>query len=440
MERVTLLQTENGFEIPIRDKSGIIVCTALCSEADFECFSQLKWHRSKHGYIKTGTHNGETFMHRIVMRRQGLDIPTSHVVDHINGEKHDNRRSVLRISSMSQNANNKRKRKGTSSLKYGVSLSKASGKFRAEIQIMSEKYHLGEYDSEELAARAYDKFLLERADFDGLGFNLNYPLDRATSKSAPAFKKRARKSVFRGVSPIKTRPGFVAKIVRDGKHLIHKYCMDELSAARAVDDCIVKNGLAMKLNFPEEHIDYVPTKKIKTAMEDTNDPDVVRVILRSRPNIIVLIDREKYDQVKHYSLTEAKGYVNFGMGTKNYKLHRYLMQATDPNEFVDHIDNNPFNNVLSNLQLANARQNAENRRKSAKSSSRYQGVFKTKRGKFTAQSQGKMLKYYRTHVLEEDAARDYDLTVMTRAPESRYKLNFVWTPEDIATWKTKLNK
>lgn len=55
----------------------------------------------------------------------------------------------------------------------------------------------------------------------------------------------------------------------------------------------------------------------------------------------------------------------YAMVSKNYKhirLSRHLMNITDPKIFVDHIDNNPLNNRLSNLRVTDYKGNNKNQK------------------------------------------------------------------------------
>jgi len=77
-------------------------------------------------------------------------------VDHISGDKLDNRRGNLRICSHQQNMFNQKMRCTNSSGYYGVSRSSKTGKFEAYLHIDGRKKYLGTYDSAEQAAVARD--------------------------------------------------------------------------------------------------------------------------------------------------------------------------------------------------------------------------------------------------------------------------------------------
>lgn len=75
-------------------------------------------------------------------------IPDGMLIDHINGDTHDNRIANLRMASARQNAVNVRNhRKGL----RGAAFHKPTGKWQASIRM-----HLGTYETEEEAAAAYE--------------------------------------------------------------------------------------------------------------------------------------------------------------------------------------------------------------------------------------------------------------------------------------------
>lgn len=78
-------------------------------------------------------------------------------VDHINGDTLDNRRSNLRLCTVSGNNHNRMKSKNNTSGYKGVSWLKQNQKWRAYIKVNSKDKHLGCYLDKEDAARAYDK-------------------------------------------------------------------------------------------------------------------------------------------------------------------------------------------------------------------------------------------------------------------------------------------
>lgn len=88
-------------------------------------------------------------MHRLIM---GANIGEE--VDHINGNKLDNRRSNLRIVNSSQNKMNSAMRSDNKSGSKGVIFDKARGKWKAYIRKDKLMYNIGRYDTKTEATKA----------------------------------------------------------------------------------------------------------------------------------------------------------------------------------------------------------------------------------------------------------------------------------------------
>lgn len=76
-------------------------------------------------------------------------------VDHINGDRADNRWENLRQASYGENQQNMKLDKRNKSGFRGVSWSKSTGKWQASIQVNKVPRHLGFFDSPEVAGQAY---------------------------------------------------------------------------------------------------------------------------------------------------------------------------------------------------------------------------------------------------------------------------------------------
>jgi hypothetical protein len=96
-------------------------------------------------------------MHRTVLKYDGELF-----VDHINGNGLDNRKDNLRLVTAAQNSYNVGKTTRPCSSKYrGVCRAKKSNKWYAYISLNRKRTHLGFYDDEIEAAKAYDRVAKE---------------------------------------------------------------------------------------------------------------------------------------------------------------------------------------------------------------------------------------------------------------------------------------
>ena len=87
-------------------KNNMISVTEVkIDESDIERLRNIQWLRAAHGYIRgknLQSDNAMVFLHRYLM-----NPPEDKVIDHINGDKLDNRRCNLRIATYMQNSHNK---------------------------------------------------------------------------------------------------------------------------------------------------------------------------------------------------------------------------------------------------------------------------------------------------------------------------------------------
>lgn len=91
----------------------------------------------------------------IHMHRTLLGFPSGFLIDHINGNGLDNRRSNLRLATPAQNQFNRGKTKNNSSGFKGVS--RSGDKWRAQIRVGGRLKHLGIFKTKIEAAAAYER-------------------------------------------------------------------------------------------------------------------------------------------------------------------------------------------------------------------------------------------------------------------------------------------
>jgi hypothetical protein len=107
--------------------------------------------RAKKIYLYTCIAGSEYFLHRMI-----TNAAHGMVVDHIDGNTLNNTRSNLRVCTQAENTRNRAKSQTASGKFKGVSFRKDIGKWRARIMINRKEISLGVFDSEVIAAKAYN--------------------------------------------------------------------------------------------------------------------------------------------------------------------------------------------------------------------------------------------------------------------------------------------
>lgn len=131
---------------------------AFVDDDDYEWLSKQKWYATNNGKKRELWYAKRSFKQRGKNKSQTMHVSIMNPgkgfeVDHIDGYGLNNQRSNLRIVTHRINCHNSRHFPGTSKYK-GVS--KSDKKWRAMIRNDGRKIHLGYFETEIEAAKAYD--------------------------------------------------------------------------------------------------------------------------------------------------------------------------------------------------------------------------------------------------------------------------------------------
>lgn len=197
--------------------------------------------RYEYFYAQAYIHPRNQLMHCIIFERMiGRPLQKGELVDHIDRDGLNNRRSNLRLATTSQNMQNRPRQKNNSSGYKGVTFHKKRGEWRAKISVNGVTNNLGIFSSPEAAARAYDAAAREHfGEFAYLNFPDNphsqiQPTDDPTPDfDTPAGRTHADRVVLalRYPSRADAEPiGAVTKQIAGRVYLLAVYDADVLAA------------------------------------------------------------------------------------------------------------------------------------------------------------------------------------------------------------------
>lgn len=213
-------------EIPLTNSP---LC-ALIDAADLPLVAPYTWHLSD-GYARSGR---KLLMHRLLCAP-----PAGCVVDHISGERLDNRRANLRVATLAQNNANR----GSRAPYKGVHLYRRSGKWSAQIRCQRVIYYLGVYPDPETAAKVYDA---AARHYHGAFARTNFPGDdcRSAAEIMAAYRRERYYSVEPGVTWHKNWKRWQVLI---GGQYVGEYATEaEAVAAARAYNCQRSTGLATR--------------------------------------------------------------------------------------------------------------------------------------------------------------------------------------------------
>lgn len=151
---------------------------ALVNPEDYESLSRYYWQpyeRENNRCYAVRLDNGRIiYMHRII-----TNAPAGKVVHHEDGNGLNNTKENLQIVTVAENNRCRRMFKPASSKYRGVFFEKKSKKWRASVKHIGITHHLGSFENEEDAARAYDE---AAKIYHGEYAVLNFPQDEVADK------------------------------------------------------------------------------------------------------------------------------------------------------------------------------------------------------------------------------------------------------------------
>lgn len=140
----------------IKNEIVIIDDELIISIEDLEKVKSINraWYKNKSGYWLVTKNNEDIFLHRFLMDLPNrYDEKTKLIVDHINGNRNDNRRCNLRVIQKEINPINCKIYSNNTSGQKGVSYLKRLNKWQVNINVNKKSIYLGVYSDFDEAVR-----------------------------------------------------------------------------------------------------------------------------------------------------------------------------------------------------------------------------------------------------------------------------------------------
>ena len=391
--------------IPYRNYKREIVGYSLVDEEDVHIVENMKWHRNKKGgYISACVDGSTTTMHQLIMSKYHT-IPENHVIDHINRQPEDNRRSVnLRIVSRSTNCHNKA---STGTSKYrGVFVMPKTGKYRATIVFNYKTHLLGRFDDEIEAAKIVDK-----ATIIAHGKDATCQGVLTEEEKQDMMSKRETMTIMDLVSkkPSKTLPQGVQSRAKKYYAVCQMRILGKFDTIEEASDAYTKRKAEIEDEKNANRLEAEITR---------NDKNQATIALKNKKGEVVdfaIVDDDMWHDCMKYSWYRSVNglYVQTRIGGKAIHMHHFILHKPKPGNVIDHQNQNHKDNRLSNLREISYGENNQNKNinKTDKTST-YHGVAMYNDGrpkKWYAQISKDKIKYkLGSYLTEKEAARAYN--------------------------------
>jgi hypothetical protein len=342
-------------------------------------------------------------MHRLIM---GVTNPRM-VVDHINHDKLDNRRSNLRVVTRGANNQNKSKIVTESSTSKFKGVYKRTFTHTSRYSASCGQFYQKSFKNEEDAARAYDRAALH---YCGIGAQTNFEytkeeMEAILAEPAPVTPRHVRKhpDLPLGVwwdTRGKTRNPYGTR---------HKnVSLGMYSTPKEASDVYQAHIAKYNAECEKAHMDM-------EIIRNRAGKAIIQIRNKKKEHVKSLIvdDEDWHELMRHSFSVNTSGYVSIRHKCNTSMIHRFLLKPAD-DMIVDHINGNKLDNRRCNLRIVDAKQSSYNKAKfnPTTASSPYKGVSKIvrKSGNVYYVCIKKNGTVHRLGIFknEEDAARAYN--------------------------------
>lgn len=134
----------------------------IVDESDYDYLVQWNWGINSSGYARRTHYNKNSKLQKTLMMHKELtETDNTQIVDHINGNKLDNRRSNLRIVNQSVNTQRKKTKRKVYDIPYfGIDYDPKVKKYFVRLIYNKIRFNFGGFEDPKTAAVLYDKAAL----------------------------------------------------------------------------------------------------------------------------------------------------------------------------------------------------------------------------------------------------------------------------------------
>lgn len=347
---------------------------AIIDSEDLSKIRRYKWCLGPNGhYACSRTYKKTVRMHRLIISN------SEGMVDHINGNTLDNRRSNLRVCTPAENSRNRFYSKLNKTGYKGVFFDKNLKKFRSSIGMDYKHIYLGVSNSAENLSKLYENKAKElHGDFFCFSKKYN-EMEIPESLVPESFIETPDKNRKFKIYFEKNKRELIGK--KFGQLKVLNKC--EKGYWECLCDCgkiKIVHGDHLVRGSTKSCGCIINKNKIKKWKPVELNEKIFRIPLSQ--NKYAIIDKEDFDKIKNMSwYYDSKGYARNRNGIM---MHRIVMQCPDKIE-VDHKNHNTLDNRKENLRICTRSQNQANKQLTATNTSGFKGVsFNKKKNKFSA--------------------------------------------------------
>lgn len=399
-----------GRLVPLRNRKGEVVNHAIVSEEDFERVMEWKWHQSK---VRDKTYamnkiNKKTWsLHHFIMGKPHAGM----IIDHKNSNGLDNRRENIRFATSKQNGQNRIVKATETSTSPYIGVSKIQGIDKFEVSCGN--YRLGRFEDEVQGALMYDvcAFIVygEHAKTNGL---IDYDVAIECKLEDILVKSVVRQDKLPACIYIRNYKGNI-KYYASTQYGQNRY---KSNYFKNVEDA-VKALQGFKLEIQE-----IKTKELQ---EHYAQP-----IIRNDDGQAIIRVNDKKGDLKGHTIVDDHLWHELSLMKWAFNMDEYCASRDQGNDVlmhiyiykkymdgkiptdhvIDHINRIRYDNRIINLRTNTSSGNGHNKTKVKGASSKYFGVYWSKKPQKWLASITKDYKQYHCGLFkdEKEAALAYN--------------------------------